>query len=162
MANGISGYGLQVGGRGISSTAGSVGAGIRSPIISASDFSQRLIPREGLVFWCMSDNSSRSRPGVKDNNNRVSLIRDFSRRGNHLRQSANGRKPTSVTYNEQKTFYFDGSDISSSSGDSQFEEEMSEPTSLLRLETRSSILEQGTSRSFWQHTQPFSLEAGRF
>ena len=121
MANGISGYGLQVGGRGISSTAGSVGSGIRSPILSASDFSQRLVPREGLVFWCMSDNSSRSKPGVKDNNNRVSLIRDFSRSRNHLRQSSNPRKPTSVTYNGQKTFYFDGSDISSSSGNSQFD-----------------------------------------
>lgn len=121
MSNGISGYGLQVGGRGISSTAGSVGSGIRSPVISASDFSQRLVPRDNLVFWCMCENDSKAKPGVKDNQNRVSLIRDFSGKGNHLRQSSNGRKPSFATYNGQKTFYFDGSDISSSPGTSQFD-----------------------------------------
>jgi hypothetical protein len=121
MASGISGYGLQVGGRGISSTAGSVGSGIRSPVICASDFSQRLVPRDNLVFWCMCENGSRAKQGVKDNQNRVSLIRDFSGKGNHLRQSSNGRMPSFATYNGQKTFYFDGSDISSSPGTSQFD-----------------------------------------
>jgi hypothetical protein len=121
MANGISGYGLQVGGKGISSTAGSIGSGIRSPKISASDFAQRRVPRDKLIFWCMSENGSRARSGVKDAADRTSLIRDFSGDRNHLRQSTNARKPTGITYEGEKAFYFDASDISSSQGVTEFD-----------------------------------------
>ena len=93
--NGIGSAAMGIGGRGLTTVAGSLGrTGFDRPDARRRGMSGGRVPPNGLVLWCMGSANGPGGQTVGGPAGAISVWRDFSGKQNHMKQSTSAKRPS--------------------------------------------------------------------